>query len=176
VTVIKRKWQEEATLLRDCDFIFGCVDSFAARNELERVARRYLVPYIDIGIDVHQMNHHHFITGQVALSMPGEACLHCMEVLRDDLLAREEAEYGAAGGRPQVVWSNGVLASMAVGIMVQLVTPWHESHGPPYLLEYDGNLHEVRVSSSAGFLRDRDCPHFVSAGDLGDPWFENGSH
>jgi molybdopterin-synthase adenylyltransferase len=171
LTLVKQKWQEKATLLRDCDVIFGCVDSFAARNELERVARRYLIPYMDIGIDVHRIDHQYFVTGQAALSMPGEACLHCMKVLREDLLAREAAEYGDVGGRPQVVWCNGVLASIAVGIMVQLVSPWHDNSRPPCLLEYDGNLHEVRVSSSAQFLRDTFCSHFVLADDLGDPWY-----
>jgi hypothetical protein len=37
----------------------------------------------------------------------------------------EAEKYGAAGSRPQVVWPNGVLASTAVGLAVQLLTPWH---------------------------------------------------
>lgn len=171
VAILKTLWQESAESIRDCDFLFGCVDSFAGRNELERAARRYLVPYIDIGIDVHELEGNYFITGQAAISMPGEVCLHCMNVLRDDLLAQEAAQYGAAGPRPQVIWSNGVLAAMAVGMMVQLVTPWHRQRQPPCLLEYDGNTHEVRVSSSALFLKEKSCPHFASIDDLGDPWF-----
>jgi len=164
-------WQENAEVIRDCDFLFGCVDSFSGRDELERAARRYLIPYIDIGIDVHRTGGDHFITGQVALSMPGEVCLRCMNVLRDDLLAEEAEQYGAAGARPQVVWSNGVLAATAVGMMMQVATPWQKSSRPPCLLEYDGNSHEIRVSSSAGFLKEKRCPHFVSIDDLGDPWF-----
>jgi hypothetical protein len=165
------KWQERAELLRDCDIVVGCVDNFAARDELERAARRYLTPYIDIGMDVHNDGGRYSITGQVALSMPSEPCLHCMNVLRPDLIAREAGKYGAAGGRPQVVWPNGVLASMAVGIIVQLVTPWDTTRRPPHLLEYDGNVPEIRPAASSGFLTDRPCPHFTEVADIGDPWF-----
>src|SRR5207253_6821993 len=42
VTVRQVRWQEAGDLLRDRDFVFGCVDSFSARDELERAARRYL--------------------------------------------------------------------------------------------------------------------------------------
>lgn len=103
--------------------------------------------------------------------MPAEVCLHCMNVLRDDLLAGEAAQYGAAGGRPQVIWPNGILASTAVGVMMQLVTPWDDRQ-PPCLLEYDGNLNEVRAAASVPFLRGKLCPHFMDPRDLGDPWYE----
>jgi hypothetical protein len=169
---ISTRWQETPAALRDCDIIFGCVDSFAARDELERSARRSLTPYIDLGMDVHDVEGRFAITGQVALSMPGEVCLHCMNVLRADLLAAEAADYGAAGDKPQVIWPNGVLASMAVGLMMQLVTPWHDEHDKFVLLEYDGNLCEVRRSSASEFLRYKTCTHFFAPIDLGDPWFK----
>jgi hypothetical protein len=171
IDAVTAPWQERAELLRDCDLVFGCLDSFATRSELERMARRYLLPYIDIGMDVHQTSDRYLIVGQVALSMPGEVCLWCMNVLRNDLLAQEAAQYGAAGGRPQVVWANGILASAAVGIMMQLTTPWHKEP-PPCLLEYDGNRNEVKVASSVPFVRTMNCPHFSHASDLGDPWYE----
>lgn len=172
VTLVKDQWQQEADRLKNCDLIFGCIDSFAGRDELERAARRYMTPYIDIGMDVYlEKDGRYSISGQVALSMPGEACLHCMNVLRPELIAQEAAEYGKAGGRPQVVWPNGVLASLAVGIMVELVTPWHDHHHPSILLEYDGNVPEVRAGSAVPFLRGKACPHFANPTDLGDPWY-----
>jgi molybdopterin/thiamine biosynthesis adenylyltransferase len=171
IVPISKRWQEAAHALRDCDVIFGCVDSFAARDELERAARRSLTPYIDLGMDVHAVGSRFLITGQVGLSMPGEVCLHCMNVLRPDLLAAEAARYGEAGGKPQVVWPNGVLASMAVGLMMQLVTPWHDEHDQFVLLEYDGNLCEIRRSSAWDFFRSKSCAHFGAPADLGDPWF-----
>ena len=169
------KWQESADDLRDCDVIVGCVDSFAGRDELERVARRFLIPYVDMGMDVHEEGTDYFITGQVALSLPDEACLHCMNVLTPELLRREAEAYGHAGIRPQVVWPNGVLASVAVGLVVGLATPWSSRLRLPRLIEYDGNVPEIRPSSAASFLATKVCGHFRSPGDLGDPWYHRHS-
>lgn len=165
-------WQMDAEFLRGCDVVFGCVDTFIGRSELERAARRYQIPYIDIGMDVHDAGGAHSISGQVSLSMPDRPCLHCMGVLTPELMRREAQNYGSAGRRPQVIWPNGVLASTAVGLFMQLVTPWHSQAKQVQLLEYDGNSHELKQSTSMAFLMDKKCPHFSSAADLGDPWFD----
>ena len=168
----KATWQRDALRLRDCDAIFGCVDSFAARDELERMARRYLVPYFDIGMDVHVQPDGYAITGQVAASIPGMPCLRCMTVLTPKLIANEAAQYGKAGPRPQVIWPNGVLASTAVALLIQLVTPWSRTADTPVIVEYDGNRHELRWGAANSFLTSAKCPHFDALEDLGDPWFE----
>jgi len=61
------RWQMCGTALRSCDVIFGCVDSIGERQQLETVARCYLTPYIDVGMDVHRLDEHFSISGQVAL-------------------------------------------------------------------------------------------------------------
>lgn len=62
--------------MRRCDLIFGCVDSFAERAELEASCRRYLIPYLDIGMDVHQAGDEPPVMGgQVILSMPDGPCM-----------------------------------------------------------------------------------------------------
>jgi hypothetical protein len=165
------KWQQSAALLRAVDVIFGCVDSFSERQQIETTARRYLIPYIDIGMDVHDLGGQFAISGQAILSMPGELCMKCMGFLRDDLLAREAENYGAAGSRPQVVWPNGVLASLAVGIFVQLITPWHKNHRRVWYLEYDGNSQTVATSNRLAHLAGTVCNHFSSLADLGDPFW-----
>lgn len=171
ITPVPKKWQESADLLRGADVIFGCVDSFSDRQQIETAARRYLIPYIDIGMDVHDLGGQFAISGQAVLSMPGELCMKCMGFLRDDLLAREAENYGAAGSRPQVIWPNGVLASLAVGIFTQLVTPWHKNHRRLWYLEYDGNSQTVATTNRLEHLRGRVCTHFSSLEDLGDPFF-----
>jgi hypothetical protein len=40
-------------LASSLQIVFGCVDSYQGRHELEVVGRRYLMHYIDIGMDVH---------------------------------------------------------------------------------------------------------------------------
>jgi tRNA A37 threonylcarbamoyladenosine dehydratase len=47
------KWQDNPEPLHECQIVIGCVDSYKARQELEIVCRRYLMHYIDIGMDVH---------------------------------------------------------------------------------------------------------------------------
>lgn len=171
VKAVCKKWEETAELLRDTTVIFGCVDSFQARHEIEIYARRYLIPYIDIGMDVHQRGDEFDIGGQVVLSMPGSLCLQCLGILTPERLAQESARYGAAGDRPQVVWSNGVLASLAVGVFVRLVTPWHKPIPEVVFLEYDGNKQEVNRSNHIKVLGKAVCHHFDAEEGLGDPFW-----
>jgi hypothetical protein len=175
VTRIPKLWQEAPLDLRHCDVIFGCVDSYAARNELEHACRRFLIPYIDIGMDVTKASggSGFVISGQVILSLPGNLCMRCMGFLNENLLAEEAQQYGEAGDRPQVVWPNGVLASSAVGCFTQLLTPWHDALPIPYL-EYDGNTQTVFPSNRLKYLEGRKCTHFSSSTDLGDPFWSNG--
>lgn len=172
VIAIHKNWHEAAEWLRDSDVIFGCVDSFSERQQIESAARRYLIPYLDIGMDVHPLGSEFAISGQVILSMPGELCMKCMGFLGDDLLAREAEHYGAAGSKPQVIWPNGILASLAVGIFVQLMTPWNENHQRLWYLEYDGNSQTVATSNRLKYVSGKVCSHFSSLEDLGDPFFE----
>jgi len=171
VETAPQKWQECHQLLRTCDIIFGSVDTYRDRYELEVTARRYLIPYLDIGMDVHQVGKEFVVAGQVILSLPGTLCMRCLGFLRDELLTREAQNYHAAGARPQVIWANGILASVAVGIFTQLFVPWHDSHEPTAYLEYDGNSQSVKRSSRLEFLSGKVCQHFSSVTDLGDPFW-----
>lgn len=170
VFAVAEKWQNAADRLRLCDVIFGCVDSLVERQQIEMLARRYLIPYIDIGMDVHRVDQRFAIAGQVALSLPGEPCLRCLGIIRGELLAEEAGRYGAAGSRPQVVWPNGVLASTAVGLFANLIAPWYAGD-VQLLLEYDGNTHTVFPSQKLRYVRRAHCPHFEALEDLGDPFW-----
>jgi len=173
VTAVSDRWQEGHMHLRGCQCIFGCVDSWSEREQLERFARRFLIPYIDIGMDVHDLGDREFtISGQVFLSMPGQPCMRCAGILTDDLLAEEARRYGAAGGKPQVIWPNGILASAAVGLFMQLFTPWHSSHQGFAYLEYDGDNQVLQPSPLAEIIRKKTCDHFISD-EVGDPLFED---
>lgn len=169
VTPCQSKWQEAIETLRRCDVIFGCVNSYRERAELERFARRFLIPYIDVGMDVHEAPDGFSIGGQVVLSAPGGPCLWCLGILTEERIAREAEQYGKAGSRPQVVWANGVLASLAVGLFVQLVCPWHRKPQLSACCEFDGNRHRVETSrlEHAGELR---CRHFYPD-ELGDAFY-----
>lgn len=172
VSTFNSHWQDNNETLRYCDVIFGCVDSLLQRRDLESAARRFLIPYIDIGMDVNEVQKHFVISGQVVLSMPGQPCMRCLGILQDNTLAAEAAMYGAAGSRPQVIWSNGVLASIAVGVFMQLVTPWSKQHGKTILLEYDGNAQTVKPSTRLKYINQIKCSHFSTPQELGDPFLQ----
>ena len=160
------KWQDHPEPMRECQIVLGGVDSYKGREELEIACRRYLVHYIDVGMDVHGADRP-VIGGQIILSSPGGLCMRCMGFLTAEKLAKETARYGDAGARPQVVWPNGVLASTAVGLAVDLVTNWTRKHRSHAYLVYDGNEGTVKESVTLRNLS-ASCPHF-SNGDVGDP-------
>jgi molybdopterin-synthase adenylyltransferase len=160
------RWQENPEPLRESQIVIGCVDTYKGRDELEIACRRYLMHYIDIGMDVHGKESP-VIGGQVILSSPGGLCMRCMGFLTDEKLAHEAARYGDVGGRPQVVWPNGVLASTAVGLAVELVTNWTRKHRSHAYLVYDGNAGIVQDSQTLRNLK-RNCDHYSSV-DVGDP-------
>lgn len=171
VISFKDKWQHHADELRSCDVIFGCVDSINEREQLETLARRHLIPYIDIGMDVNTVGTSFSIGGQVAVSMPGGSCLRCLGIITGERLKQEAQQYGAAGGKPQVVWPNGVLASAAVGMFMKLITPWERVIKFPILLEYDGDAQTLTPSNKLNYLSGQ-CTHFDGLQNVGDPFFE----
>ena len=161
------RWQDNPEPLRECQIVIGGVDSYQGRHELEVACRRYMMHYIDIGMDVHGQDSP-VIGGQVILSSPGNLCMRCMGFLTDQKIAEEAARYGKAGPRPQVVWPNGVLASTAVGLAVDLVTNWTRRALPHAYLVYDGNQGTVKESVTLRNLKITACPHY-SGIDVGDP-------
>ena len=168
---LQGRWQDHQIHFRDCSVIFGCVDSFTERDELERFCRRFFIVYIDIGMDVIAYPDGHRIVGQVVQSFPGSHCLRCLGIVNDHKLALEAKRYGAAGGRPQVVWPNGVLASTAVSVFMRLVTDWGPKSESVYL-EYNGNDSILGESGVLKALRNEQCHHYDDI-ELGDSFVEN---
>lgn len=165
------QWQEVSRELQTCDVLIGCLDAVAAKDQLDKFSRRFLIPYIDIGMDVNKVGSGFLISGQVVLITPGSPCLRCMGLVTDEALAQEARNYGAAGGKPQVVWPNGLLASTAVGLFTQLISPWHAGTRTSAFLEYDGNKGTLVPSKSFAFVEDQACPHFYPD-EAGDPLFD----
>lgn len=171
VTLRRQPWEAVLDEIRSCDVVLGCVDTFSGRDELERFCRQHLLPYVDMGMDVTETDTGFLVAGQVLLSLPDEPCLRCVGVVTDERIKREAEQYGAAGPRPQVVWSNGTLASLAVGMVVQMLSPWNTQIQGSAYREYDGNANTVRESPKWPFLVNRTCPHHPSQ-DRGDPSFD----
>lgn len=161
------RWQDNPEPLRECQIVVGCVDSYQGRHELEVTCRRYMMYYVDIGMDVHG-EYPPVIGGQVILSSPGGLCMRCVGFLTDAKLTEEAARYGKAGARPQVIWPNGVLASTAVGLVIDIVTDWTRRPSSHAYFVYDGNKGTVRESATLRNLGITACEHFPD-GEIGDP-------
>jgi molybdopterin-synthase adenylyltransferase len=95
--------------------------------------------------------------------------MKCLGFLNDNNLQREAEKYGAVGGRPQVVWANGVLASTAVGLLVDLLTGWSGLPPEGEYLHFDGNTHSLSRSPRIEFAP-ANCLHF-QADSVGEPLF-----
>jgi hypothetical protein len=164
------RWQDRREILRSCDLAFGSVDGFKEREELEATCRRYLLPLIDVGMDVRIIEGHPpRMAGQTILSMPGSACMKCMGFLNDENLALEAQKYGDAGNNPQVVWALAHLASAAVGVFVDLLTDWSGSLRERVHLIYRGNEGTIKPDARLTYLP-QTCPHYP-LDQIGEPRF-----
>jgi molybdopterin-synthase adenylyltransferase len=168
---IQAKWQEDFPALRSCDVVFGCIDGFSGRAQLEESCRRAMIPLIDIGMDVHKGDPFS-ISGQVVLSIPGRPCFRCMGFIRQKDLDEEGRRYGEAGGNPQVIWANGVLASTAVGLLVQMLAPWCRIRSGSSFLGYDGDGFTMEHDGRLTVADKNSCGHFGAIVDLGDPFWK----
>lgn len=133
-TLVQRRLPDQAAIdaIKQADLIIGCVDNLDAKADLQQLAHRYLIPYIDIGLSIRPnpsaQPHEPRVTigGNVITFIPGDFCLRCCEHLTPQKL--EEDRGGPKGyvqGRPaqaQVVSLNGLLASQAVNEALQLLT------------------------------------------------------
>lgn len=173
VEVAQSPWQEADLLMRSAHVVFGCLDGYQQRDYLEGTARRYLQPYVDIGMDVTELTDGSFaIAGQMITTFPDGPCMRCLGFLTTARLSAEENRYGDVGINPQVVWTNGTLASLAVGSFVSLTTPWFPSRDAYRWLELDGNQQTVTPSRQPKYMPKYErCPHHGGPDGLGDPFF-----
>ena len=106
---------------------------------------------IDIGLDVTDVGEEGpKMRGQVILTVPGGPCMRCVGFIDDENLSDEGRRYGDAGIHPQVVWANGVLASTAVGLAVDLLTGWTRTVPEKGVVQTDAS-YQLAVAESQAF-------------------------
>lgn len=163
-------WQDKIEALKGCDLIFGAIDGFAARRDLEAFCRRHLIPLVDIGmIVIRPPDQLPEIRGQVIATVPGGLCMHCLQFLTAQNLAEDVQRYDTTP-EPQVVWSNGVLASTAMGMAMALLTGWTGAEHPVCRVDYRGSALTITPSNFVHALGSYRCPHFP-LNEVGDPTF-----
>lgn len=138
--------------VKEADIVVACVDRFDVRETINTFARRHLLPLVDVGMTIRSSSERLVAAdGQVIVSLPGHPCMRCW-FLTDAVLAAERrdrpAGYDAnpdAEGDPQVVSMNGVLASEASNVVLDLITGYSGgSRGAKYW-QYDGRTGQLDV-------------------------------
>lgn len=118
-------WQECFTeAFQGADLIFSCVDDFYTRIQLETVTRNLGIPLIDIGVSVEAEDNGYQMFGQAVLSHPKGLSFRCYNFCSEEDIKRDDVGYGDVGIRPQVVWPNSILAGIAVGVGVDILSNW----------------------------------------------------
>ena len=133
--------------LKSCDVIFGCTDDHGGRMLLDRYARFYGVPVIDVGLAIEPRAEGGFadMSARVTVLIHGAPCLACRRVV-DGRVAAEEAlrradptehdrrkreAYVRGGGDPSpaVVTATTQAAAMAVDELLQGITDFRGEDG-----------------------------------------------
>ncbi|MBI5355028.1 MAG: ThiF family adenylyltransferase [Candidatus Aenigmarchaeota archaeon] len=94
------------------DLIFDCVDNFATRALMSDFAARKKIPLVSGGTD--------WKGGQVAVYVPGKACLDCQMDLKKSAKKRDESQSCIYAPNPSVIFTNQAIAGMMVNEAVRI--------------------------------------------------------
>lgn len=111
--------------LRDSEVFICCTDNLASRAALNRLAYQYLVPIVDIGMDVQLEGRApgavKNAAGRVMYVHPEGPCLECLQIVSHEALQREAGARPCADDEdkgippaPSAVFLNGTVAALAV--------------------------------------------------------------
>lgn len=121
--------ESTAKRLRDCDVVFGCTDRHAPRGILVRLALRYYIPVIDLGVRIDSNNGTiRSIDGRVTILMPGEACLFCRGRISTQMIGLEALspeQWQALADEayaPELETANPAVIPFTTGVATQAVT------------------------------------------------------
>jgi len=161
--------------LRGVDILVACVDRLHVRDDLNRLCKRYLIPMIDIGIEIAldrgRPGEIAGVPGRVTKVLPDGPCLRCQGVVSDELLERERGGRppGYAGDAtlpdPAVVTLNGVVASLATTEVLQLVTRFAGPGRSNCGWIFDGLTGTTETTGKA-YAPNRSCEQDRGRGDL----------
>lgn len=170
-----------AKQLLDLDVLFSCTDTHSSRMVLSRICSQYLIPLIDMGVDIQPSKEGKIrrIGGRVMVQTPTDPCLDCLGVIDHEAVSREMAEdhyvhtpyvQGAEDEHdPAVISFNGAVASLAVTEFLNLALGCFERNGAPTYQVYGGvrgmvRLVELKAIRNCGGV----CEEVRAAGDIID--------
>lgn len=131
------------------DVIVVATDNLASRLDVDRFARRVLVPAVDVGVNIQVRDGRvHRVGGRVNVSWPTGPCLSCMGVLTPDAVAAEvdPLGYRGRGREPEaaVAAFNATLAGLTAVEVLDLLVGFRGEGPRSRYLVYDGVRAAVR--------------------------------
>jgi len=180
---------EAIQALLKADVIVGCVDTLFTRADLQEIASRYLIPYVDIGTTIRPLpdatgaDSRVVVSGNVLSFVPGSFCMWCSGFLSDEKLNHEQngptrGYFEKNNQEAQVVSFNGLVASQAVTEVLQLLTGFRGIglSEADLKIPRDGVFRGYKKFDGVagtltewGAVRRPDCPHCkenLAAGDV----------
>lgn len=168
--------------LVDADIIFCCTDSHASRDQLNRIAYKYMIPVIDMGVVIEKKEEAQLVyNAQASMIGPGLPCYWCMgslnaERIRRELMTPEQRQadpyFTNANSvkQPAVISLTSTAASLAVTMALAAIIGI--PHKGRYVYYYGANAN-MRPSK---FVQNTKCPFcspdVVGNGDYGDKLHE----
>lgn len=167
-------------LIKEANIIIGAIDNDGARQILNGLAARYMIPYLDLGTEIIPDGSVYEAIGQVQTFIPGKTgCLICSGAIDPstaalDVMSEEEnAQYEQAGyirgthetPTPSVLHLNGVTSHLAISQLIRLI--FDDGFNGKEYLHYNGQ--DAKMFTAAVAQND-DCPvcgiqGFLGAGD-----------
>ena len=159
---------EMTDIIKEANIIIGAIDNDGARKLLNRLAARYLIPYIDLGTEIIPNESVYEAIGQIQVFLPGKTgCLLCSgaidpaEAALDTMDEETNAHYERAGyirgtnetPTPSVLHLNGVVSHLAISQLLRLIFD-DDFSGKEYL-HYDRQATNMFTASVA---RNDNCP------------------
>ncbi len=176
---LKKRVPEQLTLnvLKQADVIVGCVNNLHARADLQEIALRYAIPYVDIGLAIStdaatdEFPAIRAISGNIFTYVPGQACMWCTGFLSKEKLAKETGGRGRPyletkdGADSNVLSFNGVLASQAVNDVLNLLLGFSKDPDQAIYRKYDGLEGTMRIWDVRRSDTCEACATYLAAGD-----------
>ncbi|MDE2466947.1 MAG: ThiF family adenylyltransferase [Alphaproteobacteria bacterium] len=171
-------WRFTAT----ADAVFGCTDSSEARMHLDRLCHQYVMPYIDVGVDLRadKLGGVSYAGMAVHYLRPGGDSLlarhgYRMETVEAESLRRTDPELytervrigyieGVDEDRPAVISINTQAASMAVNELLARLHGYRSGRPADHSSRYVNLIEEFQTSEPSG----QPCPVMSPLCGLGD--------
>lgn len=163
--------------LKSADVIVGCVDNLHARADIQEIAWRDLVPYVDVGVSIRALKGtasepRASIGGNVYVFIPGGFCAWCSRFITDEKLDAERdghvdrSYFQNRRGEAQVVSFNALVAGQGVSEVLQLLSAFRGSSIDPADLATDDGQQRgfLKLDGLRGTLQEwgatrrADCP------------------